>query len=884
MSKYKKKASEGSFSASQIKVPDEVPKILQQTTRTVNALKENANFRQRNREIYLRAQQFAQSQEELNRQTNFDLETNNRQQFIDAEERNVKATLRENELKAKAQTKLYDDLADFSKSAFEIGGQIRDKLQKDRVDAANLVVQQAGITADRMQQIYKLDSGLSKAQFNNIEWVQTFLEGDASDDVKQALFTIYENRGSREYTNNVYVLKNQAQTHTSRWLEVKAQLLEENPDLSGQQLIDAYNAFASKDFELVSNYSGKSYTAESLAAHYNPTVASQSRAILSQFQQQRGTEREQQLKDETQRSLKNLFDSQGVVGLNSNLSNLKSRRSRTETLEFLKSNGSIEDIEAFLKLPMSGIEGSPRFEDQFVTEANALKDHVRVLQRRNLDDYRVADANYKLGVETEAALLMEQLSADGQITKDEISQVELIYSQIGAGHSPPEFEKFKAESRWSKASDEMNKILTELSVSGNLSQQYVLSLGLPDEMLRRWLPQAKVLDDFNQSPEKLQVDQQIKSLLRAHPEIKASPEGDFNDSVRNYAEYWTRKRNAEFSRLLSEGTSPVDAKNFATASILKEIESALDRPDAVTDGRFTFADRLNDQRERIQQSIKFNRDGIQYYSTLNPNQRDPSIITPYLNQPRYREYIREMEATGNVPMEVRTHADQMKMSPLDWVNHVAPALDVDPIELKDTTWQQVLENAPPATKALFNVNRTNPRIERGLAILEGRLAEAPVRSSLRQTAEDVPISAFRDQARGQVTFDTNQPGIDVFFEDKQFPAVLSGVVKEVNSQYNSDGSGYGNYIVIESIDPATDEPVDVLYGHLAEPANFSEGDSISEGQIIGIQGGTGSVRSVDGTIASIDFLAPAARGSGSKKPYRYFEALRRRIANDLGFN
>ena len=42
-----------------------------------------------------------------------------------------------------------------------------------------------------------------------------------------------------------------------------------------------------------------------------------------------------------------------------------------------------------------------------------------------------------------------------------------------------------------------------------------------------------------------------------------------------------------------------------------------------------------------------------------------------------------------------------------------------------------------------------------------------------------PIATFREQARGQITFDTNQPGIDVFFEDKQFPAVLSGVVKEV---------------------------------------------------------------------------------------------------------
>jgi hypothetical protein len=54
------------------------------------------------------------------------------------------------------------------------------------------------------------------------------------------------------------------------------------------------------------------------------------------------------------------------------------------------------------------------------------------------------------------------------------------------------------------------------------------------------------------------------------------------------------------------------------------------------------------------------------------------------------------------------------------------------------------------------------------------------------------------------------------------------------------------------------------------------------GQIIGRQGGTGNVRSADGTIASIDFLAPAPAGSTSMTPYRNFDRLRRRIAAQLG--
>ena len=59
------------------------------------------------------------------------------------------------------------------------------------------------------------------------------------------------------------------------------------------------------------------------------------------------------------------------------------------------------------------------------------------------------------------------------------------------------------------------------------------------------------------------------------------------------------------------------------------------------------------------------------------------------------------------------------------------------------------------------------------------------------------------------------------------------------------------------------------------------GQQIGAGDIIGTQGGTGNVRSVDGTIASIDFLAPAARGSKSMMPYAGYDPLRRYLVQQL---
>lgn len=148
------------------------------------------------------------------------------------------------------------------------------------------------------------------------------------------------------------------------------------------------------------------------------------------------------------------------------------------------------------------------------------------------------------------------------------------------------------------------------------------------------------------------------------------------------------------------------------------------------------------------------------------------------------------------------------------------------------------------------------------------------------TTVNTPLNTYAPQV-SSITYDTGQPGIDVFFEDHNFPAVLPGRVKDIGYQVNANGSGYGHYLVIESIDPATGEPVDVLYGHLPTAPTQSRGQSIGLGEIIGQQGGTGSVQSYDGTIASIDFLAPAAPGSKSMTPYRHYNSLRRTIASKL---
>lgn len=199
--------------------------------------------------------------------------------------------------------------------------------------------------------------------------------------------------------------------------------------------------------------------------------------------------------------------------------------------------------------------------------------------------------------------------------------------------------------------------------------------------------------------------------------------------------------------------------------------------------------------------------------------------------------------------------------------------------LKDPTSNplpnETVNHMKKITKALYKYSGDARLLQRPESMRTG----SPISSAAYQATPLRPLKSFAPQV-SSVTFDTGQSGIDVFFEDKQFPAVLSGVVKDISFQ-GGQGYGYGNYVVIESVDPETNQKVDVLYAHLASKPNLRPGQTIRTGQIIGQQGGTGRVVSADGTIASIDFLRPAPRGSKDMTPYSNFESLRRRIASQL---
>lgn len=143
--------------------------------------------------------------------------------------------------------------------------------------------------------------------------------------------------------------------------------------------------------------------------------------------------------------------------------------------------------------------------------------------------------------------------------------------------------------------------------------------------------------------------------------------------------------------------------------------------------------------------------------------------------------------------------------------------------------------------------------------------------------------------------DPGQAGIDFTLKGTQNRAILAGQVVEIGHQYdpnstggdNRKGAGYGNYLVVRSINPVDGSQVDMLYAHFPDnEIKVKEGDQVSVGQDLGRMATQQefadpktrpSVGSGTGSHTSLDFFKP-----GSHQAHTGARALGDYILKELG--
>lgn len=154
------------------------------------------------------------------------------------------------------------------------------------------------------------------------------------------------------------------------------------------------------------------------------------------------------------------------------------------------------------------------------------------------------------------------------------------------------------------------------------------------------------------------------------------------------------------------------------------------------------------------------------------------------------------------------------------------------------------------------------------------------------SVETGATTPFRDIRVTSAVDASGEPGLDYVVgggRGAQFGAVAPGeVIKTVTDQNwennmgrggpNTGRRGYGNQVVIRTVDEVTGQFVDMLYAHLDTVA-VQVGQQVGIGTVLGTQGRTGSTT---GPHVSLDFFAPDSRQTNAAAL-----AMRDRTAREL---
>ena len=311
MTQYKSYAKEGSFSQFQIAVPDQTKKIRRQTDKTLAGLNKAEQFRRDSAAIYLEAQKFVQGQEELNRQTNFELQNKERDSYRKALQRDYDARISNLQGEQQAQDRQFQQISAFSKTAVEVFGRIQEEREKQKRLAAMDVLARTGATFKDMLAFQKLDANLTREEFAAQDAVQKIIGPNGNPDLVDGFYEIYRNRNTKRWIEHKQLLQNS----TNKYPEFVNQIIFEAQQQGPIENIDALLSSARRRF-LEVNFADGTVRPEVLqGAAVFDALNKTNNAFKNQLLQEKRTGQAAQIKSDRMAAFADVRFREGAIGL-----------------------------------------------------------------------------------------------------------------------------------------------------------------------------------------------------------------------------------------------------------------------------------------------------------------------------------------------------------------------------------------------------------------------------------------------------------------------------------------------------------------------------------------------------------------------------------------
>ena len=765
MAEFKKYASQGSFSQNQLKQPDEVGKIKEAAERKIRGMNRAQAFLERNREIYLRAQKFAQQQEQMQREDNFRIETENRQAYINALQRDTEIELTNERNRLEAYQKTLSDLTSFSSTAAQLAVDVATIYNENQASAAKDNIYKAGMTLDKLGAIQQIDDGLSMSEFLQTSYMMDVQESEElTEDQKDAYYAVYKGRNTKAYKENTTLLQGEANSYVG-FLDTGL-VSEEYRNLSAQEKIQVIPQLRA---QFLNSPNLKNQRGEVLEAS---GLFGAMRGIENQLIQGLRAEARQVAKQELEtEQLVNISQARIKGGPAAVLNLLKENPSKTMRQLITKAyvndaqgtgpnSVSVADIEE-LESAMTESNGTMiPYGERFrgTEEIGRLQELKRQIKRRELTSYDLNKDLINKDAEQQIAEKAEELGADGYYTNSELTQLRDMQATLGTlDFSSPTVEAVSRMTLDARSATQAAEILDRLLVTGNLTKERVLDMRLNKTLLQTYLPLAEQSEERQKDPAVKDAVARVRNLIASDPQVAEAYAAKKHLASIDFVQDRFEREFREALEIYAAVEDPTKAVELAEADISGKIDRYFkSNPFETRTGFKEYTETMAERRGELA-GARREYDLIQS-AIVNPNfEKDPSILANALNKQMIQDSFDSFGRPDWQPLPIiRQIAERTGFSdPLGVYNFIAEEMDREPITLENQTLEEIKRGLPPIYRRGYDKYRTDERVNRSNAYVFGRTAELPVRPAFEKSGL---LPLIREGEGGEMNYNAANRG------------------------------------------------------------------------------------------------------------------------------
>lgn len=780
---YKTYSSPGSFGQFQIRVPDQTGKIKEETRKQIRGRETAQRFLEQNREIWIRAQRLVNSAEEASRDASFDMQSKERKSFKDALDRDYKIQMDNLDRQNLGRQQDLKRISALSQTASSMLGAYLEEQEQKKVAAAHDVLSRTGMTTDQMFAFQKMNDNLTRSEFAAQDIVQNMLGDETSSEHLDALFTIYQNRATKRWYESKALFSNTTNAYPS-FLEAKIQEVQEE---TGQMVID---------FDPVLAEAKREFIEEKFVGKARPEVLSGLGiyAKLDEYNTNRRgkflTAKRELQKSEFKRDRINAILSelgengpQGVVNINGTNPSYEKRQSIIDAFKVgAKGTGMFtvteNHINNLLDFPGGGSNGKTLRESFPGFEAEML-DIIRDINKRNLDDQKIADQLKQNRVEGFVVETINELGADGVFSDADVQTVERRLQAAYPGYDSEELKRARMSTPEASIAKDSEQMAQNLSLISKYTTEVHRSMRFNDSKKELyWRNIAQQTDLNNRHQDTIKNHGIIKNFFYGHPKIKGQITVNPKKNETNYklavADYKRRYDTYVSQMLLVPDADMNKARKDALRLVQAEMKEEIETQHTPL-GMEAFTVTTPNAQERVGLMDKVKAGEAQLKAIRDiANQYDLSDDTAYkqaaaLMNHQLIQTAMENYASPNyvTPPAIVEFAEAINRSPYFVLNKIAPFIGdgSTKVQLDNLSgvfkekYQQYIDT--PFTP-IRNKYRTPERTGRANIGDQKLGASAPIRPSMFNVVQyvsgDPAIKGKDDGPGGRIYYEPRQHG------------------------------------------------------------------------------------------------------------------------------